>query len=303
MRLPDERRLSALTSLGVRLDTGPDAFGELCDSTEALRAGDFALLRRRFAADGYLRLRELLERERIEEAAAQVAQSLAMRRLLDPAFPSVERIAARGARVSKFGFEAEDRRFPGIRALALSGRMPAFYDGFLDARTRAFDYLWLRLMAPGQATAPHCDNVYMGRGTTELFTSWIPLTPVTLADGPLMVLERSHAIESIRNGYARMDIDRNGNWRRLKFRHGRIFRGGDYSRNPRRVQQEFRRRWLTAEFEPGDVLIFSPFTMHGALDNHARRFRISVDARYQRAGDPIDERWIGAHPIAHSQAV
>ena len=100
MRLPDERRLSALTSLGVRLDTGPDAFGELCDSTEALRAGDFALLRRRFAVDGYRRLRELLERERIEEAAAQVAQSLAMRRLLDPAFPSVERIAARGSRNS-----------------------------------------------------------------------------------------------------------------------------------------------------------------------------------------------------------
>ena len=90
--------------------------------------------------------------------------------------------------------------------------------------------------------------------------------------------------------------------RKLKFRHGRLFRGGDYSRNPRRVREEFGLRWLTAEFEPGDVVVFSPFTMHGSLDNRSPRFRISIDARYQRAADPIDERWIGERPIAHSRA-
>ena len=300
MRLLDNIRQPVLTSLGVRLERSPHTFGELRDSTHEL--GQMDELRRRFTDDGYLLLRGLLERARVEEACAQVVASLAERALLDPAFPPADRVAARGARLSKFGVEAEDRRFGLVRALALAGRMSAFYERFLDAAPRAFDYLWMRLMAPGQATAPHCDIVYMGRGTKELYTTWIPLTPVSLADGPLMVLERSHRIDSIRDGYARMDIDRDGNWRKLKFRHGWIFRGGDYSRNPRRVQAEFRLRWLTAEFERGDVVIFSPYTMHASLDNRSARFRISIDARYQRAADPVDERWIGAHPIAHSQA-
>ena len=300
--MPDDLRLHSPTSLGVALDTSPAAFGALSDSTAELAQGRFDALRHRYAADGYLLLRGLLPRDRVEAACAQVVASLAARRLLDPAFAPAERIAARRVRVSRFGFEAEDRRFPLVRELALAGPMHAFYDRFFDAQARAFDYLWLRLMAPGQGTAPHCDIVYMGRGTSELCTSWMPLTPVGLADGPLMLLEGSHRVARLRDGYARMDIDADGNWRRLKFRHGRIFRGGDYSRHPRRVQREFGLRWLTTEFERGDVLVFSPFMLHAALDNRTRRFRISADARYQRACDPVDERWIGEHPIAHSQA-
>jgi len=293
---------STLTSLGVRLDTAPSAFGELRDSTPDLERNRMDELRRRYADEGYLLLRGLLARVDVEAAAAQVVESLAARGLVDPRFERSERIAARRARVSTFGFEAEDRRFEQVRSIALAGRMRAFYERFFDAPPRAFDYVWLRLMAPKQATPPHCDIVYMGRGTHDFCSTWIPLTPVDLDDGPLMVLERSHRVERLREGYARMDVDKDGNWRRVKLRHGRFFRGGDYSRNPRKVRSEFGLRWLTSEFEPGDVVVFSPFTMHASLDNRSRRFRISVDARYQRASDPIDERWVGENPIAHSRA-
>ena len=293
---------STVTSLGVRLDTTPSAFGELRDSTPDLERGRMDELRGRYADEGYLLLRGLLAPADVEAAAAQVVDSLAARGLIDSRFERSERIAMRGARVSTFGFEAEDRRFDRVRAIALAGRLSAFYERFFDAPPRAFDYLWLRLMAPGQATPPHCDIVYMGRGTHDLCSTWIPLTAVTLDDGPLMVLERSNHVQKLREGYARMDVDKDGHWRRLKFRHGRFFRGGDYSRNPRKVRSEFGLRWLTSEFHAGDVVVFSPFTMHGSLDNRSRRFRISADARYQRASDPIDERWVGEHPVAHSRA-
>ena len=298
----DAWSLPDLTSLGMRMETSSDCFGDLVDSSSEHARGQWDDLRARYEADGYLLLRGLLDRDQVVRAGDEIVASLAERGLLDPSSPARDRVAAHGASVSNFGFEGEDRRFPDARRLATDGRMRAFYDAFLGSSARAFDYLWLRLMAPGQATPPHCDIVYMGRGTHELFTSWIPLSQVTVADGPLMVLERSHRIAQIREGYAKMDIDRDGNWRKLKFRHGRLFRGGDYSRNPRRVREEFGLRWLTAEFEPGDVVVFSPFTMHGSLDNRSPRFRISIDARYQRAADPIDERWIGERPIAHSRA-
>jgi hypothetical protein len=293
-------RLPRLTSLGVRLDTSPGAFGELRDSSDKLH--DCAELHRRIADDGYVLLRGLLDPRWIDEARIQVLDSLAQRGFLDTSFPVADRIAVRGARLSKFGFEGEDRRFSSVRRLACTGRVMSFFDTFLEARARAFDFIWMRLMAPGQATAPHCDIVYMGRGTKELYTAWIPLTPISILDGPLMVLERSHRIERLRNDYGRMDIDKDGNWRKLKFRHGRVFRGGDYSRNPRRARAEFGLRWLTSEFEPGDVVIFTPYTLHASLDNHSRQFRISIDARYQHASQPIDERWIGENPIAHSLA-
>jgi len=296
MRLPDSTRLPSLRSLGIPLETTPEAFGEFRDSSDD--RDDMTALRRRLAEDGYLLLRALLDPDIVAQAQREAVESLAARGLVSR---SSDRLAVRGACVSTSGFESEGRRFPSARRLALAGRMSEFYARFLDTEVRAFDHLWMRFMAPGQATGPHCDIVYMGRGTTELYTSWIPLTAVTLADGPLLILEHSHHIERLRSGYGRMDIDKNNNWRRVRFRHGRLFRGGDYSRDPRRLRREFSLRWLTSEFDPGDVVIFTPYVMHGSLDNLSKRFRISVDARYQRAADPIDERWIGDHPIGHSR--
>ena len=55
----------------------------------------------------------------------------------------------------------------------------------------------------------------------------------------------------------------------------------------------------TSSFEMGDVLIFGMYTMHASLDNTTNRFRLSTDTRYQRADEPVDERWIGDNPIAH----
>jgi ectoine hydroxylase-related dioxygenase (phytanoyl-CoA dioxygenase family) len=287
------------SSLGVRLATSPEAFGELRDSTD--RRDDYPELKRRLAEDGYLMLRGLLDRESVDAAREQVVESLAHRGMLDRSFPTSDRVAKPGARISKFGFAEEDCRFAAVRQMVRHGRAMLFFEDLLAEPARVFDYIWMRMMAPGQASAPHCDIVYMGRGTRELYTTWIPLTPVSMADGPLMVLEGSHRVERLRNEYGAMDIDKNGNWRRLRLRHGWVFRGGDYSRNPRRTREEFGLRWLTAQFEPGDVVIFTPYTLHGSLDNHSRQFRISIDARYQRASDPIDERWIGDEPIAHSQ--
>src|SRR6188768_1300507 len=59
-------------------------------------------------------------------------------------------------------------------------------------------------------------------------------------------------------------------------------------------------RLLTAHFQPGDVVIFGGFTMHGSLDNHSphRRVRLSVDVRYQPASAPADDpRYFGPEPI------
>ena len=61
-------------------------------------------------------------------------------------------------------------------------------------------------------------------------------------------------------------------------------------------------RWLTTDYQLGDVLVFSMYTMHASLDNQTNQFRLSSDTRYQLASEPVDERWIGETPIGHGVA-
>ena len=60
-------------------------------------------------------------------------------------------------------------------------------------------------------------------------------------------------------------------------------------------------RWLTTDFEPGDVLCFGMHMLHGALDNHSQvnRCRLSSDSRYQRLDEPADPRWSGEQFEGH----
>ena len=73
------------------------------------------------------------------------------------------------------------------------------------------------------------------------------------------------------------------------------------TKNPNEPQQRYGGRWLTTEFEPGDVLMFGMFTLHCSLDNESpeNRIRLSTDTRYQLASEPADERWIGHDPFGH----
>lgn len=62
-------------------------------------------------------------------------------------------------------------------------------------------------MAPGFGTVPHCDLVYMGRGTHKLFTSWVPWGDIDLRTGGLMILENSLGHEEKIRPYLERDVD------------------------------------------------------------------------------------------------
>lgn len=201
----------------------------------------------------------------------------------------------------KIPVEGEGGRFPTLRDVLHGERMLELYRGLLEGEVRHYDFIWLRLMNPGQATGPHCDIVYMGRGTSHLYTSWVPLGDVPLSHGALMILEGSHRLVHLVQDYVRMDVDKDRNWTKPRFRHGRLFRGGDYSRNPRAVQRQFKRRWLSTDYRAGDLVLFHAQTMHGSLDNTSDTLRLSADTRFQLASEPVDERWVGARPVGHSR--
>ena len=59
---------------------------------------------------------------------------------------------------------------------------------------------------PSHGIAPHCDTVFMGRGTPDVLTAWIPFGDIPIRAGGLMVLEHSH--HSSRNSASPTTCDR-----------------------------------------------------------------------------------------------
>jgi hypothetical protein len=166
-----------------------------------------------------------------------------------------------------------------LKTLLYSGRMMEFFGMFLGGQVRHYDYTWLRAVAPGKGTYAHCDTVYMGRGTDKLYTAWTPLGDIPWELGGLMILENSHHLETIKNTYGCKDVDRYCANRKTAPLYASNQKGWDgaLSKNPVSLRCKYGGRWLSSEFEAGDVLIFGMFTIHASLDNHSPSIRLSSD--------------------------
>ena len=295
----------ALTFQGRPLDTTPDKFGELRVSADAL--DDLDELHRRFEADGYLYLPGMLDCDTLLAARLKMLAALAEMDLVNLDYPLMDGVAKSEAAVSAIGMKGLSKKNEPLRQALFDGPMIAFYERFLGGPIRHLDFTWHRVKTPGTetATSPHYDIVFMGRGTRKLYTSWTPLGDIPKRMGGLMILENSHRQEEIKATYGQIDVDvyctnapdaeeiESG---KKRWHHTGV---GLYGEDAVAVGQELNSRWLTTDYQVGDLLVFSMYTMHASMDNHSNLLRLSTDTRYQLAAEPVDERWIGENPIAH----
>lgn len=282
------------------LDQSLEAFGAL-ESSNAL-LGDAAALRERMASEGYLYMPGLLDRDEVLAARQACAEQLAAGGVIDTRFPLLDAVAHPEANVAFMPELASDN--PALMQVLYGPRMLGFFAQFLGGAVRHFDFTWVRAVAPGRGTAPHMDVVFMGRGTTNLYTAWTPIGDIPITTGGLLVLERSHQHERLNNNYGKKDVDtfcanKRGDDYTKMGGGGNIAASGWLSNDAVKLRERLGGRWLTADFRAGDVLIFSMFTVHTSLDNGSNTIRLSTDTRYQLAAEPIDERWIGQQPIGH----
>ncbi len=288
-----------LTSHGYVFDTSPHALGELVDSSGLI--ADVSVLRQRMAEDGYLLLRGYLDHEKVLAARSELCRKLDQVGLLDRGSSPTDAIYSGSneglSRVDRTAYAKDLRTGTALRAVCHQGRMMEFYESFLGGPPLALYHIWVRNVRVGAATGVHFDWVYMGRGTRDLYTTWIPMGPVPLSDGPLAILEGSHQIAELQSSYATLDVDRPDSQSGRK----QEYLGGWLTKDTTDVQRRFGGRWLTTEFEPGDMLLFGMFTLHCSLDNTSpvNRIRLSTDTRYQLASEPVDERWATEEAFGH----
>jgi hypothetical protein len=190
-----------MTARQRELDLSPAAFGELRRSHDAVSDPD--ALRTRMTEDGYLFLPGCLDRAEVLDARRVIVERLSQAGLLEPGTDTMEAVAAKNRGGRYFMPELADGNEPLHRVL-YDGAMMAVFAWLLGGPVRHFDYTWMRAVSPGGGTAPHCDVVYMGRGTHELYTAWTPLGDIPRTIGGLIVLENSHKqTERLANIFAR----------------------------------------------------------------------------------------------------
>ncbi len=190
---------------GLQLKTSPTYFGELYNSTDLLN--DAPALRARMAEDGYLYLPGLLDRDEVLAARRSVLERLAEQDQLDLTYPLLEGVCKPDV---KLAFRPDlATKNAAIRRLVYDGAMMRFFDHFLGGPATHFDFTWLRAKSggPDTATTPHCDVVFMNRGTPNLYTAWTPLGDVPWEMGGLMVLEGSHKRADVLGEYWEFDVD------------------------------------------------------------------------------------------------
>jgi phytanoyl-CoA dioxygenase PhyH len=304
---------------GLRLDGSENAFGWL-EPSDAL-IGDPAALRARLREDGYLFLPGALDREAVRAGRLELLGMVDAQGALDPAHPLEDGVLCPDA--DELGLW---QSYPSSSRVLMStlrgGAMMRLFAGILEGEVRSYDFVWLRHQPSSHGVSPHCDTVFMGRGTPDVLTCWTPFGDIPVGGGGLMILEDSHRQSAIRLAdYLRQDVDsyclngpnadavRDGT---MKWEHwdrpaaGRDW-GGEIAADAVALREEWGGRWLTApEFHMGDVLIFTMKTVHAGTDNETRRLRLSTDSRYQRADAPVDERWVsgpnGEAPVGHGRA-
>ena len=273
-----------LTMNKIEMELGGKYLGVLRDANELLNQP--SALKARIKEDGYLLIRGLHDREKVKATRKFLLEKLDENEQIDRSYPLDDAIPAEGKRGMFWGGNKAVTHQPTFLNLVESPEIMNFCEHYYDAPVMTYDYKWLRVVGPGNFSGAHYDIVYMGRGTKNLLTVWTPISDISFDMAPLLVLVGSHRFDALKETYGKMDVDRD-------------HVTGSFSYDPIELVDRYGGQWQTSEFKMGDVVILSMYTMHASLDNTSNRFRLSTDTRYQRADEPVDERWIGENPKAH----
>lgn len=247
-------------------------------------------LRERLSEDGFLFIRDFHDRDEVLGVRRDILRLMADSGELDPAAPLMEGVINPAlktqASVSTKG--RENLKTDSLKRLLYGPRPRGFFRKLFATEAQAYQFQWLRAGGHGAGSTIHADVVYMGRGTKRLCTIWTPLGDIPPEQGPLVLCLGSHRWERVRGSYGQADVDRD-----------RI--PGHFTENPAEVVEKFGGRWATAPMRAGDAVLVNMFLLHASLMNTTNRYRISVDARWQPAGEPMDDRWSGESPAGHSE--
>lgn len=269
---------------------------EMIDSSPFYKNNDWDGLRKRFEEDGYLFIRGLIPADVIKKGKDAIFSYLAKNNYFEPGTNPEDGFVNTKTKEQLPRIENSPviTKMPEVKRVLEGKELTGFFEKFLNSAVRTYDYKWLRLVRENEYTGCHMDIVYMGRGSQNVVTTWIPFMEIPIELGGLAVCKGTHKdpkFQKIRETYGNLDVDRDD-----------VGGTGWFTEDPEEILR-YGGVWLTTDYHPGDCVIFTMYTFHASTTNVLKppKYRLSCDVRFQRATEPIDERWIGEKPIGHTR--
>ena len=269
--------------------------GLLCDSSAFV--GDESQLPRRLAEDGYVFLRNVLDKEGVLAAREEVfARLVEMDEIKQPAIAGIGTGHSRRRELVQdlIAFWRSVSEGPALRRVTHGPDVQRIVDLVLGATARPQDYLWLRPRPVGWTTELHFDRPFFASEGRRVVTVWIALGDIPVSDGPLTLIEGSHRFQDLVD----MLTVEDDNISKSPETELQAAFDREWSQDAISLVRQRGTRFLSEDFLAGDLVVFGMDTLHAALDNRSTigRVRLSCDVRYQLASDPIDHRYFGPNP-------
>ncbi|KAI1505993.1 hypothetical protein F5X99DRAFT_366807 [Biscogniauxia marginata] len=276
-------------------------------------------LRQRYQDDGYLFLKGVLPRGDVLKAREEYFKLLAPSGVLSPGTVPVEGV---------FDSTQDELDFPGMVTgstdangrprgglfvdLALQAHTESWYKNdfcqhptlvsFIarftgwEERTMSLRRTLLRNNTPGnKAIGVHYDQIFLRHGEDSSVTAWVPMGDITLDGGGLIYLEKGHSLgqEIEKSFYDRAQESGFTEDEAKNAFNKNMMSGGLLADGPKAFAQTYGRRWLVTEFEAGDAVLHTPYTIHASAINKSpfNVIRLGTDLRFVDSSRPYDERW------------
>ena len=261
--------------------------GELKDTN--LKNATDEKLRQSLNDNGYLFLRNVIEKNDITKARNDIFEKLKnVDELEDPFTEGIWSGRSKRDELHKNRgvFWENVSNTKSLRKITNGNNLKSVFSRIFGISSIGFDFIFLRAVSGGKFTHMHCDAGFFTRKTQKVLTCWLVFTDITIDKGPLFIIEGSHKFSDIKDKYTGFDVDIHKHMK------------ATIDTNPIAFAQERNSKLLTAQFHPGDALIFGMYTVHGTFENYAKdnKIRLTCDIRFQPNNELRDPRYFGPNP-------
>jgi hypothetical protein len=228
--------------------------------------GDSDALRHLISTDGYVFMRGLLDPQAVRAAGRTGLAHLQGAGWTMSSSDPVTAAPLTPVRAVRMRDAFLDRGYqrilaePSFNAIPFTSALSALMAQILGPRSFCYPLKVPRIVYPASMVPRQPGNTVHKdyHSVQDMFTCWVPLGSVPRTLGGL-------AIEV-------------GSQRSSRVRY--------------RPLNRLERGWSTADYEPGDVLVFHCLTTHAALPNHEQRMRFSAEYRWQLGDQPAPRRMV-----------
>ncbi|TVY42250.1 hypothetical protein LSUB1_G004073 [Lachnellula subtilissima] len=154
----------------------------------------------------------------------------------------------------------------------------------------------LRNNTPGnKAIGVHYDQIFLRHGEDSVVTAWVPIGDTKANGGGLIYLEDSCSLgtemekeftdKAKASGMTEKEAESAVNQNMMT--------GGMLSQGPVGFGENYKRKWLVADYEAGDAVFHNAYSIHASTTNQEpeRRIRLGTDIRFANSKRPWDTRW------------